>query len=268
MLFAGAHCCFAGMIKTRHVLQLVEALAKSTGQSKDRHGFTKMSEKIDEEVYVSPRYLDDLYRNAKKKRDAGIEDTRVSGPHVDAIAQHLKFENFHQFTVSCEQKISPVLKSCIGNWWSYVRANSGDYVLKAPVKIYMDPILQDIRMELKGKERVFSGPIEEKAGCLSGFIESEKEKRIGLVFKLGSSQEIELLQGVFCGASSSGDPIAGREILVRAHDISYDEMAWSKHPLYEDELHEKIRKYFMDPGKNCIKIKEVSGFDFNDLDIN
>jgi hypothetical protein len=202
------------MLKTDHVLRLIELLSERTGHPLDFYGFRQMSERMDTKADISPRYLDDLYRSMTKKSVKGIKTNRVSRFHLDSVASYMGFKNFQEFSNSINISLSPIVLSCTGNWWSYVRANSDKYIFRAPVRIFLDKSRQSIRLELKGKERMFSGKIEEKGSCISGFLESGTDKRIGLVFKLGNSQQIELLQGVFCGISSSGDPIAGREILV------------------------------------------------------
>jgi hypothetical protein len=252
-------------VSTEYILKLIDILSERTGQSKDFYGFRKMSEIIDDEhVDVSPRYLDDLFRKVSEKHLAGATTCRASGPHLDAICRAMGYLNFQQFCNSCDFPISPVLESCSGNWWSYFRAHAGNYIFRSPVRIFRDQLRQTMRMDVKGRERVFSGKIDERDDCLSGFLESGTDKRIGLVFKLGKNRQMELIQGVFCGISM-GDPVAGREICVRETGMKYEEMSWSKHLLDDKSIDYRIRDFFSDYEGNCITIKDISGFEIEDL---
>jgi hypothetical protein len=253
------------IVSTEYILKLIDILSERTGQSKDFYGFRKMSETIDDErVDVSPRYLDELYRKVSEKHAGGATECRASGPHLDAIAQAMGYLNFQQFCNSCDHPVSPVLESCTGTWWSYFRASAGNYIFRSPVRIFRDHLRQTMRMDLKGRERVFSGKIDERGGCLSGFLESGTDKRIGLVFKLASSKHMELIQGVFCGISM-GDPVAGREICIRETGMDYEEMSWSSHLLDDKTIDYRIREFFSEYEMNCIKVKDISGFEIEDL---
>jgi hypothetical protein len=254
------------LMKTSHILRLLEELAERHAQSLDRYGFRVMSEAIDDKSDISARYLDDLYRNMRKKGQDGKLYARPSGHLLDIIAKHLGFVSFKKFSDFHEKPVSNVLLACTGNWWSYVRSGSTKDILKAPVKIFSDSSRQSMRLELRGSERIFSGKIEERGGCLSGFLESGTNKRIGLVFKLGETLRIELLQGVFCGTSSSGNPIAGKEILVRESRLEYEKMLWSRHAFNDTRIDKNIRDYFSDT-RDCISIKEVKGFEVKDLGV-
>lgn len=249
---------------TRDVLRLVEQLAEKTGQILDYAGFGKMSDLIDAE-HITQRYLDDLYRDMKKNEQAGKLKTGKRTYYLDPVASYLGYKNFSQFVLSLNTAKSAALMSCAGNWWSYVRDNSGNGLLKAPVKIFLDENRQQMRMELKGSERNFFGEVEDKGGCLSGFLVSGTDKKIGLMFRLGNTRNMEVLQGVFCGISSSGDPIAGRELLVREKHREYSMMQWSRHTLHDEEIDHNIRKYFADHALNCLKVKEIKGFDLASL---
>jgi hypothetical protein len=253
------------IVRIEYILKLIDILSERTAQSKDFYGFRKMSEIIDDEhVDVSPRYLDELYRKVSKKHHEGVTTCRASSPHLDAISHAMGYLNFQQFCNSCDYPISSVLEACTGNWWSYFRAPAGNYIFRSPVRIFRDQLRQTMRMDLKGRERVFSGKIDERSGCLSGFLESGTDKRIGLVFKLGRSRHMELIQGVFCGISM-GDPVAGREICIRETGMEYEEMSWSSHLLDDKTIDYRIRDFFSEYEMNCIKIKDISGFEIEDL---
>lgn len=252
------------MIKTLHVLYLIEQLAEKTGQALDYFGFGKMSEAIDDDI-ITQRYLDDLYRNMRIKFKNEKLFTRPSTLYLDAISKHLGYACFAQFSNSIDRPVSDVLQACFGSWWSYVRANTGNYLYKAPVRIYLDEKKQKVRIEMKGQERLFFGEIEEKGGCFSGFLESGTDKRIGLVFKLGSSLKVNVIQGTFCGISTMHEPIAGREVLVREKNAEYSKMIWSNHAMDDEIIDSRIRQYFSEYNDNCIKVRDVTGFELDDL---
>ena len=75
-----------------------------------------------------------------------------------------------------------------------------------------------------------------------------------------------MLQGVFCGISSAGDPISGREILLREDHLDYEEMQWEQVRLDNPQTAPCIREYFKSSHQNCIKIRGVSTFTLDDLE--
>lgn len=252
------------MAKPKDVLLLIKELSEKTGEHCDHAGFGAMSEKIDSDN-ISQRYLYDLYRKAKDLYQKGINTTKAREFFLDKIAQHLGYTGFLQFSLNINKAISDSLKSCVGNWWSYVRASSSEKIYKAPVRIFNDARDGSIRMELKGRERIFFGEIIEKAGCLFIYLVSGAEKQMGLVFKLGATTTINLLQGTYSGMSSAGYPIAGREILVREHSLEYHSMSWNELALSSEQLDDRLRTYFFDSNKNSIAIKVITGFDISSL---
>lgn len=254
--------------KVYHIVALLESLAqKADGQSLDLRGFNVMSDKMMEAgtEEISARYLYDLYRKMQKK-EATDEVAAGRRTHMlDIIAKYLDFDRFSHFESAYDKPISNVVMACVGNWWSYVRANNNSDILKAPVKIFYANAMDGMQMELRGQERKFNGRLKEKGNCFSGFIESDTDKRIGLVFRLGATNNINLLQGVFCGLSNSGDPIAGREILVREKEMKYEKMEWSRHKHNDEKIDARIRKYFWGYERNCIKVMSINGFNLDDL---
>ncbi|HCS21244.1 MAG TPA: hypothetical protein DIW47_11905 [Bacteroidetes bacterium] len=97
-------------------------------------------------------------------------------------------------------------------------------------------------------------------------LDSGNGKKLSLVFKLGNTTELELLQGVFCGISSAGDPISGREILVKELEQDYEKMKWAQLSLKDENTDPRILNYFAEYAPNCIKIKNVSSFQLSDLE--
>ncbi|HEY1045236.1 MAG TPA: hypothetical protein VGF79_02280 [Bacteroidia bacterium] len=245
------------MFKTIHVKALIEALAQKTGQPMDHAGFGQMSESIDGKINISQKYLGDVYREVNKKIANGTFNTRNSRPHLNAIAQFLDYKHFDHFSATQDFNLSPVMHACLGNWWSYALSNNGQYIYQAPVKIYMSESPVDLLMELKGSERSFKGSLREDGTCLSGFLDSSKGKKLGLVFRLSNSLKIELLQGVFCGMSSAGEPIAGKELLVREKELTFREMKWAKLKPNDESLHENIRRHFSIKESSVIKVQNI-----------
>lgn len=251
------------MAKTHHIRLLFQALSQKTGAALDWAGFQIMSDVLDDSVQmVSRRYLNDTYKDILSMIDRGISDSRHRVIHLNVIAQYLGYDHFDDFSRSCESELDPIVASVCGNWWSYVKSSDGSSILKAPVKIYRDSVSGALKMNLEGKERQFRGTIEEKGNCLTGFLDSGTGKRIGLVFKLGESLHIDLLQGVFCGVSTTGHPIAGREILIR--EKSGVEMKWEKLKTNDQGLHPSVQSYFKRFDDN-ICVNNIKGFGEDDL---
>ncbi len=257
-------------MKTKHILNILKLLAEREHQSLDRHGFGKMSEAICKPYpaeVISQRYLYDLYRKSLKKIKLGVESSSPRNYQIDMIAKHLGYPSYLQFESYQETKVSPILKACTGNWWSYVRANAGEFLFKAPVRILLDESTNQVKMEMRTKGRVFKGLVHEDIGCLTSYLDSGNGKKLAVVFKLGNTPVFELLQGVFSGISSAGDPISGREILVRETELTFEDMHWKQLPLADETTEPRIRNYFSVYGQNCIKIREVSSFTLSDLDL-
>jgi hypothetical protein len=252
------------MANTRDVLSLLIELGEKTGQPHDHAGFGRMAELIDSDN-ISQRYLYDLYKKVNDLHTNGIETTRVRQLYLDDIAKYLGYTGFLQFSVHTHKKISDGLQNCAGNWWSFVRADTGEKLYKAPVRIFRDAENNTMRMELKGRERVFFGEIIEKAGCLFIYLVSGAEKQLGLVFKIGVTKTINLLQGTFSGMSSAGYPIAGREVLIRETFFDYQSMEWSEVDIQCNELDQRLKAFFSEIKENCIAVKNITGFELNNL---
>ncbi len=188
---------------------------------------------------------------------------------LDAITQALGYKGYGEFLRMEHPSISPTTANCAGQWYSYVRCNSGQpYILRAPVKIYQDKKV--MRMELQGPSRLFKGVFQASDNCHYCLLESKQAKNIYLVLKTGLVSRIEVMQGVFSGLSGGGDPIAGREILVRQVEefsnllpqrIAIKEMLKSK---MREEV--AVATYFNSAEKSIIKAGISSTFTLDDLD--
>jgi hypothetical protein len=187
---------------------------------------------------------------------------------MDAIAISIGYDSYSHFEQSARSAVNKILDSCRGTWLSYVRCNSGNPdVLVSPVEIYSEG--RSIRMKLQGKIRLLDGELKLKGKCIHCLLESESEKSIYLVFKIGLVESPEVLQGVFCGISSGEDPISGREVLVR-QETKYGTLKNRKVPIEEflrsaSEEEVAIGKYFRKKDGNILKIERASTFTLGDL---
>lgn len=257
-------------MKTKHVLQLLTQLGEKENQPLDHYGFGEISKAINtplDSESISQRYLYDLFRKTENKLKKDVESSSPRTFHIDLMVKHLGFSSLSHFTRHQEERISDRLKMCCGNWWSIVRANSGEQLFKAPVQIAIDSINNKVSMELRSSDRVFRGEVNETDQCLTAVLKSNNGKWFSLIFKLGNSTTYELLQGVFCGISSAGDPISGREILLREDTIAFDEMKWEQLKLEDENTDPRILNYFKSYSQNCIKTTGVSTFTLEDLAI-
>jgi hypothetical protein len=250
------------MVRTESLHALFLHLHEHTGFSLDTSGFTRMSDAIGEEL-VSKRYLGDVYRMLLRSRDQNKTEFRTHRDKLDHIARFLKYRNFQRFEDEIARPLSPALASCTGNWWSIVRANAGPYLLKAPVRISRDEKGTGLIAEMKASSGIFTGSVMLRAGNLFIELDSGHSKKLYIILKIGVSQHPSLLQGIFAGMSTAGDPIAGREILLRETDLAWDSMKWAKRPI--DPSGDPIHRYFDGHEKNCIRIGSVSAFDLTDL---
>lgn len=208
-----------------------------------------------------------IYQKVQKKKPD--ETIGLNSSKVDYIARFAKFSGFRHFTEYLKQPMPAFLDHCEGNWFSYVRCNSGQpYLLKSPVRILR--IDTGLVMELQGKARMFRGKIKYEGQCMYCLLESGEDKNLHLVFKFGSSRDPQVLQGVFSGMSSDGDPIAGREVLVRENELRLRDMKNERLPIRDflkskDPGKRALGTYFREKENNTLKIQRSSTFSFDDL---
>jgi hypothetical protein len=255
-------------VNPEFVKRLIEELAEITNESLDNRGFEVMSNYIEEkaDILITKRYLYETYSSVYQSSKDGVKEVRVFADKMDTISKVLGYKNFNGFMQIALKPIDPLLKGCIGKWWSIVRANNGAYLLKAPVKIFLNENQTEILIELQGGQRSFSGNVSLRAGNIFCELDTGKDKKLYVVMKVGTSEHPLLLQGTFAGISSAGDPIAGRELFVREEKLSFEEMKWEKLPVGENNLDVRINDYFGKYEGNCLKIGLVSTFSKSDLD--
>ncbi len=250
-----------------HIISLINDLADKTNQSLDGHGFQRISDYVEEftGTPITNRYLKETYINAINAQQSGTTKTKFYLVKIDLLAKVLGYKNFNAYADSKSAPLEPQLLGCIGTWWSIVRANMGNYLLKAPVRITKSPD-HNIMIELKGGLRTFNGTATHRVGNIFCELDAGKDKKLYIVLKIGTSENPLLLQGTFAGISSAGDPIAGRELFVREDKMSYEEMKWEKIPCDTMVLDKRINSYFETYEGNCLKVNKVSTFSMTDLD--
>lgn len=257
-------------VPARFVKKMIEKAAAQAKLSLELKGFEKLSELINEEVgriEINPRYLyENMYSQSRKALEAGEEMIGLRMAFLDEVANFLAYENFNAFVQFALHPPDPALLTCVGSWSSYARANSGKAdILLAPVKIFQEE--GAFYIEMKGFKRNFWGRLVKRGGCLFATLVSEQNKEIHFVFKIGVAIEPALLQGVFSGVSTSGDPIAGREVLMREAGSSFEaaKARVIKMNTPQEEIDPRIIQYFSKYEGNCIRSGRSSSFELDDL---
>jgi hypothetical protein len=258
--------------------KLLNKIAEETLLDLAHTNFTAIKERLDEryrELYPSKKpvaYSDEyLYRKLylpaqKPNRQTVSANVAI----INAIAQSIGYDSFNHFTRVVDSDDNPVLKNCKGQWYSYVRCNSGQpYILRAPVLIYSEKKI--MRMKLQGGVRTFIGNVVADGTCIYCMLKSSEVKNIHMVLKTGLSTRPNVIQGVFSGLSTAGDPIAGREVLVRQEkkfeELSHKRIAIAemlKSGEHEDRV---LARYFDRKESNILKAGTSSTFELGDLEL-
>jgi hypothetical protein len=210
-------------VKVDHLDRLLDMIAKKTKQPIDGPGFDAMREAIGEKKIGDGYLYEKIYRRKENARKGGKEWVSLQRSKLDHLAQFLGYPNYPEFANRIDVSADPVLLSCIGNYYSYVRRNDGlGMVLRSPVQIREEE--GKILFELKGPTWVYKGTIKLANLCLFILMQSSVGKEIHHVYKIGVRKEPKVLQGIFSGVSTSFDPIGGRAVLIRSNE-SYDTMS-------------------------------------------
>lgn len=257
--------------KAVDIMRLLQEVAMKAEMTLEYASFKEIYSKMEEELKALPFKEDYLYKRVYfevRKMKKATDEVRLNANYIEHIAKYLDYSNYDQFKKMQHQTFYADLEKCLGGWYSYVRCNSGqEYVLISPVRIFKEG--REIFLFLKGKERAFTGRLKLEGNCIYCLLESKQDKNLHLVFKYGFASTPNVLQGVFSGMSTAGDPIAGREVLIRQkvkynvlenHRRSIDEMINSR--LEEENI---IGMYFKDPLQNILKGGSASTFDLSDL---
>lgn len=238
-------------VKARVVVRLLSELAEKANANLDFGGFRIMEEYL--ENGITQKYLDDTFRKAKRAVDHNRVQTGSRSAKLSEIAKGLGYKSFHDFEFSVSKPVNPLLKNCVGLWWSMVRGSSGDSILKSPVKIRINED-NEVQMVLHGEDHKYKGKVQLSSGCLFCSLDSPKGRKMHIILKASVNEYTRVLQGIFSGISSTGDPIGGRELFVRESYLKFDEMKWAELPLPNDPLDHRISAYFSDVHENCIRI--------------
>lgn len=261
----------------RHdIVKFLNCIAGATGLNLVHTDFREMQERLSE-LYtkanapkkMTPLSDEYLYRKLFRPTERGEETLKLNPAILNNIAQAIGFKSYAHFLKISDPMSNPCIKNAIGVWYSYVRCNSGQpYVLRAPVKIFEEK--REVLMEMKGSVRKFSGHVNAMGECLRCNLQSEN-KSLSLVLKAGIAAHPKVLQGVFAGLSTAGDPIAGREILIR-QDAEYDaltnERALINDLISADDRERKlVGTYFYNKEANILKGGRASTFGYDDLNL-
>lgn len=252
-------------IKVKYMRRILALLLERAQEDPDEKGFRKISE----DVGLTDDYL---YKKIHLRiKDKAEED--VINPHTSKVSRMLKFLGFNELKEFIQAEKNPIpaqLIKCAGSYYSYVRRsfeNGNGTLFRSPVRI----LEKDRRMimELKGKRLNYSGSISLRQGCLFIPLESKDGKSFYHVYKIGTSECPEILQGIFSGVSNVFEPIGGRAVLVRVSEefkkLSNAELEISAMHRSEKLLERRLAEYFSGYSENNLAIKRAYAFDERDL---
>ncbi len=259
--------------KSADIISLLDAMAAEAGYKLLNANYPLIHEKMKEwrgkKSFFAEEYLyKKVLLRARNAEDKGGGILILKDEYVEIIAEYAGFESYSDFLQQKVRTISPMLENCEGKWYSYVRCNSGDmFVLISPVQIYQQK--KQMCVEMKGPSRTFKGELRIEGSCIHTLVESGEGKSIHIVLKIGISKHPRVLQGIFSGMSSGGDPIAGRELFVR-QPIGIDSLEPKKIKISSllnspDEEERMIGIYFSDMPGNILKGGPASTFELSDL---
>ena len=245
------------------VLQLIEAIAEAAREDLSFKGFQEMELKVGGSV--GEKYLYKKYNEVEKKPDGMIS---IQSSKLDDILQFLGFADLESFQYAIENPIHELLGSCAGNWLSYVRQNSHNGILYvSPVRIYREQ--GKMLYELSGPHQGYLGELKLQNEVLYALFEGSTGKQFHHVYKLGSRHSPNVLQGTFSGASTSGEPIAGRTVLIR-QKAAFEELKGERLKIKdllssESEDLQRLGQYFESFEKNNLRIERVDSYEVDDL---
>lgn len=255
--------------KATEILDLLTAVANAAGKKPVYRDFDAITNAVKRKTGASFG-ADYLYKHvyAQVKNPSGEKEVTLNDEHIESLATYLEFESFSEFIRNAGKPLSPVLLECLGSWRSYVRCNSGEeYVLCSPVEITR--IKRTVLVKLKGPVRSFCGELNAIGNSVHSLLTTDTGKAIHIIFYVGVSKKARVLQGIFSGVSSASDPIAGREILVRADEdftlIQNERLSIASLLKSKDPALKAVGKYFNTKPGNMLKAGTSSTFSFGDL---
>ncbi|MBX2875871.1 MAG: hypothetical protein KTR30_27370 [Saprospiraceae bacterium] len=250
---------------------LLELAVKKGDRNLDRFGIIELSSLVNEKLPtgyrpLGQRYLyDTLYLNIQQAQKNKRSTIPVDRSCMDSLAFFVGFQSLEDFIQYESPQLPPSASSILGNWYSIVRCNSGlPDLLLSPVQISLEKN-QVAHFQLKGPHRLYGGKVKWIGSSISCFLESnDKAKTLHLAFMLGVAKKPKVLIGVFSGVSTSGLPIAGKELLLRS-DEAFEDLQNQRIPIQEGLLPDSILNYFKHYDSCYFKVQEASTFDFLDL---
>jgi hypothetical protein len=258
--------------KPADIMRLLQEVAEKTGFRLVNSHFPMMHEKMKPDgrkTFFAENYLyKKMFLRARKALKEAEGSVKLNAEYVEIIAKFLDYKNYDQFLEMRYLKFPDEMENCAGVWYSYVRCNSGNLdVYASPVHIYQHT--KQIFVEMQGFSRKFKGELKMEGNCLYCLLESGQGKNFHLVLKIGVAKKPNVLQGVFSGLSSGGDPIAGREVWVRQYErfenLKHKKLKISELIHSKNEEEKMIGEYFSDKEKNILKAGQASTFELSDL---
>ncbi|MBT1711953.1 hypothetical protein KK062_27165 [Fulvivirgaceae bacterium PWU5] len=250
-----------------YIERLMEMLAAKTKQRLDNKGFIAMEIEISEGI--TKKYLyESMYLKTKKARESGIETVPLNQSKLDVLAQYLGAKSFIVLCDQLDKERSPVLMSCLGNYYCYVRRNAEiGVVMRSPVRIIEKN--NTIWFELQGPTWLYAGEMLLKNGCLFICMRATGGKEIHHVYKIGFREQPPVMQGIFSGVSTVFEPIGGRTVLIRTQEdftkLENLELKIADMKRSKDKEQRRLAEYFLSYETNNLKIKPVTTFTVDDL---
>ena len=203
----------------REVFQkLIKMIAEKANEPLDMVGFENMQQAID--GTFGERFL---YRKHKLTLDATVDMISINRTKFELLLKYVGFNSYDAYIDALANPISETLKSCEGVWLCYVRQNSDKgIVYQSPVRIYEQQ--GEMHFHLSGPHQPYKGVVSFNDGTIYVLFRGENGKQFHHVYKLGKRIGANVLQGVFSGISTVGEPIGGRTVLIRS-DREFDALA-------------------------------------------
>lgn len=251
-------------VRVKHLKALLNELITFTGGSLSKKGLKIIQDRIGGlgEDYLYNKIL-------LKIRNKGDDDfISYHDAPMEHIVRFLNYKDFEAFIDAVDNPIASQLKKCLGTYYSFVRRSMGDGTLfRSPVRIFEKE--SKVWMELKGKRLKYFGPVKLKRDCLFVPLESEEGKGFYHIYKIGTSEGPEVLQGMFSGVSNTFEPIAGRAVLLRMNNdfqtLKNDEQQIAKLKKSKSLDERRLAEYFEKHSENNLVLKRVYFFDNRDL---
>ena len=200
--------------KVKYAVALLDAVCEKTGLTKDHSGLREISLKIGKSMREDYLYKSILDRIKKKKPTDFIG---LGMNQLNTISNYLGYKNFDEFVLFVDHPIDSQLLSCVGNYYSYVRRNTEESaLLKSPVRISVRD--RKVIFELRGPKWIYVGEPHIANGCLFILMRAKGGKTFCHVYKIGTRESPDVLQGTFAGASTAFDPIGGTTVLAKCEE--------------------------------------------------